>query len=144
MVAELAFTMTGVSTVLLPAEIVAFEAEKEVMATGAPTATEVEAVALSPAALVTVSVNVVLEARAPVPAATPLVTGPIPWSMLPVPPENRAVRDAELPAAMLAGLAVKDATEGAGTTVRVTERVRGPPGPCTVSVYVVVAAGVTM
>jgi hypothetical protein len=45
---------------------------------------------------------------------------------------------------MLAGLAVKDAMEGADTTVRVTERVRGPPGPSTVRVYVVVAVGVTL
>ena len=56
MLAEAAFTRTGVRTVLPPAVIVAFEAEKEVMATEEPTVTVVVAVTGSPAALVTVSV----------------------------------------------------------------------------------------
>lgn len=58
---------------------------------------------------------------------TPLVTAPTPLSMLPVPPLNVKERVAVPPFAMLAGVAVKLAMLGAGTTVTVVVAVTVPP-----------------
>jgi hypothetical protein len=71
------------------------------------------------AALVTVSVYVVVEAGAMV-TGVPLVTAPMPLSMLPVPPAKTAVRVVELPETMVAEPGVKLVIDGAGTTVTVT------------------------
>ena len=134
MLAEEAFTKPGVNTVLLPAVMVVLLAEKEVMATAEPAVTVTEAVALSPAAFVTVRPKVVLTARLPVETALPLVTEPMPWSMLPVPPSKVAVSWLLPPLTTAAGLARKEAMEGEGTTITVTVPVTGPPMPATVSV----------
>ena len=134
MAAPLAFTKTGVRTVLDPEVMVVLAAEKEVIATAEPTVTVVVAVTGSPAAFVTVRVKVVLEARAPVLAATPLPTLPMPWSMFPVPPEKTAVRRLPPPVTTDDGLAPKEVMLAGGTTVTVTVRVRGPPRPLAVRV----------
>jgi hypothetical protein len=57
----------------------------------APTVTVAVAVTGSPAALVTVSVNVVEAVSDPVPYAVPEATDPTPWFTLPAPPVNTAV-----------------------------------------------------
>ena len=67
-------------------------------------------------------------------AAAPLATLPIPWSMLPVPPENTAVSWLLPPDTTVDGFAPKEVMPAAGTTVTVTVRVWGPPRPLAVSV----------
>jgi hypothetical protein len=78
------------------------------------------------AALVTVSVYVVVEAGAMV-TGVPLVTAPMPLSMLPVPPANTAVRVVELPETMVAAPGVKLVIDGAGTTFTVATLVAVAP-----------------
>ena len=67
-------------------------------------------------------------------AARPLTTLPIPWSTLPVPPENKAVSWLLPAVATAEGFAVKEVMLPAGTTVTVTVRVTGPPRPLAVRV----------
>ena len=67
--------------------------------------------------------------------AVPLVMAPTPWSTLPVPLENTAVRVVELPAVIVFLAAAKLEMEGAAATVTVTWAVVvAPPEPVTVSV----------
>jgi hypothetical protein len=49
----------------------------------------------------------------------PVVTAPTPWSTLPVPPPNTAVRVVEFPRVMVAAAAVKLVITGAAATVTV-------------------------
>jgi hypothetical protein len=118
--------------VLEPAVIVDFAAVKLVMPTAGPAVTVAVAVTLSPAAFVTVRVKVVLTFKVPVETATPLVTAPTPWSIVAAPRVKAAVSWLDAPAAIDAGLAVKLPMLAAGTTVTVTDRVTGPPGPAAV------------
>jgi hypothetical protein len=74
----------------------------------------------------------------------PLFTAPIPWSMLPVPPEKTPVKEVELPALIVERAAWKLVIAGAGTTVTVTMAVTLAgvvAALVTVKVYVVVPAG---
>ncbi|MBL0275239.1 MAG: hypothetical protein IPQ24_03905 [Anaeromyxobacter sp.] len=98
-------------------------AAKEAMAGGATTSTVAWAVTESPAALVTVRVKVVVPARVPVGMATPLVTGPRPWSTAPAPPLKVAVREVAPPAVSGERAAAKEAMAGGAT--RVTSRAPG-------------------
>jgi hypothetical protein len=86
--------------------------------TGLPTVTVMEAVTDVPAAFVTVKVKVVVEVGVAV-FAVPLATAPTPLSTVPVPLLNTAVKAVELPAAIVAGDALKLLMTGAGTTDRV-------------------------
>lgn len=102
------------------------------------TATDTGAVTLVPAALVTVSVYVVDAVSAPVEAVTPLVTAPMPWLMVAVPPAKTAVRIAPLPLVTVACAVVKLVMDGAATTVTGTVAVTLVPAVLvTVSVNVV-------
>jgi hypothetical protein len=68
------------------------------------------------AELVTVRVYVVVDVGETL-TGVPLVTAPTPWSTLPVPPLNIAVRVVELPVTIVATPDVKLVIAGAGTTV---------------------------
>jgi len=80
--------------------------------------------------------------------AVPLASGRLPGVITPVPPVNTPVSVALVPETMLAGVAVKLvmlAGATAGLTVTVAVCVTGvPPDGVTVSVYVVVAVGLTV
>src|SRR5215471_2223138 len=76
---------------------------------------------------------------------TPLLTGMAPGLIEPVPFEKTAVRAVEAPAEICAAPAVKLVMTGGGTTDTLACAVTKVPAPLvTVSVYVVVAAGVTL
>jgi hypothetical protein len=129
-----AFTNTAVKVVLSPAVMVGFAAVKAVMPTLEPTVTVAAAATLSPAALVTASVKVVLALRVPEEAGTPLLTSPTPLSMVPVPPLKWADSWLLSPMATVVGEALKELMAGGGTTVTVSDWLKGPPVPFTVSV----------
>ena len=95
------------------------------------------------AELMTVSVYVVVVVGEMV-TGVPLVTGPTPWSTLPVPLLNTAVSVVEVPETIVADAGEKLVITGAGTTVTVACAVMEAgvvAALVTVSVYVVVVVG---
>ena len=89
------------------------------------TRTVVFAVTLIPSGLVTASVNSVVSVSAPLETPLPDMTGPIPLSMMPSPPEKTAVRTELPPTAMVAGTAVKLPQE---VLAKIVERLIGGKG----------------
>src|SRR3954462_1196581 len=108
---------TAVSVVAEPARIGVCAAVWKLAMTGAgTTATVVFAVTASPAALVTLSVNVTSVVRMAVLAGTSLATAPIPWSIAPAPPVKTAVRRVARPVVTADLSGTKLAILGGATT----------------------------
>src|SRR5207237_275173 len=110
---------TAVSVVDVPAVMVLCAAVNEVMLGGGTTLTVALANAIVPAALVTVSVYVVVEAGDTV-TGVPEVTAPMPLLTLPLPLENTGLSVVELPAVIVVAAAANWLMTGARTTVTVT------------------------
>ena len=109
---------TAVNVVEVPAVMVGAAAVKLVIAGAATTVTVTCLVTDVLAALVTVSVYVVVAAGETV-TGVALVTAPTPLSTLPVPLLNTAVNVVEVPAVIVAAAETKLVMAGAGTTVTV-------------------------
>ena len=111
---------TAVSVVEVPAVMVRAPGVKLVITGASTTVTVAWAVTDAPAAFVTVSVYVAVDAGETL-TPVPVLTVPTPLFMLPVPPLNTPVRLVEFPTVIVPAAAAKLVIDGAATTFSVND-----------------------